>query len=786
MISDILSTGTNSDSDTDCESHSDIARPNARRTTVANSNKGALHYRFRRVHTLLRAQNSPCHVTHSRATTRASLSTLDELPAWVARRAIMCDASLASRPAAMQREAALSPSTAMTSSPPPPPPPPLDGSPVTSPERCSPNMRHGTVRENDVASTVPPRFHTRAVALMPPPPRPHAPATTALPHAAELDLAAASRVHAKSLALPPEIAQPLSSLPCIHTASSSTSSLEHGAAQAHAHDPRLSAALLGEPELLSANLASLPLDGAPGEDATSSMSSASFRPKSSKPPVILVDSHPLAQSHRTFLPKPPAPPFPNTASQSFQPHAHETDSHQLGKQALGLIAASIADANYSTVLSTLAAHQQSHAVALEACSFLQSVCRDERLYFDFCEEGGIEQFISAALLFGKIDSSLCIVFFNAISALSAHRDDRVSHRLRGMGVPSVIIDLLTYYRTHIAVQTAGCECLALVARSSQQSQTAIATLGGPGVVYRAISQNNSTFRDVKLARASLKAVRYIADNNQRAAEYLVEVAALDPVSSTAELFTDDALEQDILDALQAFSFYASGRRSIILSSGMKAIATIMLRNREPRFLVQCCNFIRAVARWNDRECETAVLQSGIAERVVSLMEASNNIAGVEGARLGWYACYACTFLASFGAGSRKRLRRIGAIESTIDVFQRRKEDPKVVHIATDALAELMKNEPEAKELAMEHNIVGCLKDALLFHRRVSRVVKALQLTLEFLAAPEEAVFSSAHASHSHENVKRENSGRILSFRNARKSRSWKTRISFIRARWKKS
>lgn len=453
-------------------------------------------------------------------------------------------------------------------------------------------------------------------------------------------------------------------------------------------------------------------------------------------------------------------------------------------EALDIVHGAATSGDYSIVTRLVRHHRKSYKVVSAACVFLEKYCQDSKLYFDLCEEGGIEEFVSAVSLFGKGDPALCVVFFGAIIALSAHNDTRVGHRLRAVGVPSAVIDILSYHKIDIALQTAGCECLAVIACSSDLSQSAVATLGGPGVVYRAITQNNSSFEDEKLARASLKAIRSIANNNERAAEYLVQVAALDPVSRTAELFTDHGLEQDVLAALQAFSFYSNGRKCIIMSSGLKAVTSLMLRNQEPRFLVECCNFVRSVAKWNDPECEQAMLESCIAERIVSVMQLSNEIPGEEGARLAWYACYACTFLSSFGSKSRQRLRRIGAIETTVKLFNRRKENCKVVHSATDAIAELVKNEPEARAQAKNLNIIASLEEAYDMYTDL-RVRKALQWTIDYLSSPSASSIRSSSSSHSSK-LRSSHLGRQDSSRDTQRLQSWRSgRFRFFPTSWKR-
>lgn len=404
------------------------------------------------------------------------------------------------------------------------------------------------------------------------------------------------------------------------------------------------------------------------------------------------------------------------------------------KDALKAIDEATVAGDFSRVLDFMKSHRDSHSVARAGATFLEKLSSNQDLYYDMCEEGAVEELVSTASMFGQKDAALCILFCNSMTALSEHYDDKVGHLIRGVGVPSLLIEILEQHKTDVIVQTSGCESLAIIAASSELSRSAVATLGGPAAVYRAMTKNNTSFRDVSLAKACLKAVRHIAQDNERAAEFLVQSAALDAVSRVAEVFTDHGLENDILLALRAFSFYNGGRRNIIMSSGLKALTAIMLRQRDPDFLVQCCTFIRAIARWRDVECEDAMLQSCIAERITSLMQVSNDIPGEQGARVAWYASHACTFLASFGSRSRQRLRLVGAIETTIGVLNSRRENARVVRSATDALAELIKSEPEAKIWAERYGAVLALNTALELHESIPRVKTAIQWTLDYLSS----------------------------------------------------
>lgn len=388
--------------------------------------------------------------------------------------------------------------------------------------------------------------------------------------------------------------------------------------------------------------------------------------------------------------------------------------------------------DFSKILKILEHHRESLSVVKSGFSVLENFCKNERTFFDICEEGGVEALVSGATLYGNQDASLAISFCHCVHFLSEHYDDKVGHMVRGLGAPTLVVELLEHHRTDVEVQIAGCDCLAVVASSSELSRSAVATLGGPRAVYRAMTKNNVSFKDVRLAKAALKAIKSIAHDNEKAADYLVQAAALDTVSHAADVFTCDGLEKDILMALRAFAFYDDGRRNIIMRSGLKALTHIMVRNNEPEFLVQCCTFIRSIARWRDHECEGAMLHSSISERIVHLMQMSNDIPGEDGAKVAWYASHACVFLASFGSRSRQRLRELGAIETSVHVMKAHMGNARVVHAATDALAEILKGEPEAKRHAERCNVACELNQALARHYNMVKTRNAVQWTLEHL------------------------------------------------------
>lgn len=497
------------------------------------------------------------------------------------------------------------------------------------------------------------------------------------------------------------------------------------------------------------------LDSSMAELISSNASSTSLRRKRSKRLQTIIENLALAymELHRREEVSSKMPP--KQRKEVIDRKVQEEAKQQAEEESLKIIDTFRSADDYSVVLDQMKTLRDSHSVAKAGLAVLERFCRDENLYFDLCEEGGVEEMVSGASLFGPKDPDLCVTFCNSITFLSEHNDDKVGHLIRGVGVPSLVIEILQTHKTVVGLQTSGCECLSMIARSSELSRSAVATLGGPSVVYHAMWKNNTSFKDVDLAKSALKAICQIAHENEKAAEFLVQVAALDTVSMAADVFTDHGLEKDVLTALRAFSFYNGGRRNIIMSSGLKALTAIMQRNEDPEFMVECCTFIRAIARWRDLECEEAMLQSCIAERITAVMQMSNNIPGEEGARVAWYANHACTFLASFGAKSRQRLRMVGAIDTAIGIITSRKENARVVHSATDALAELIKNDAEAKAYAEKCNAVPALTEALDLHANYAKVRTAIQWTLDYLSS---SVQGPAYGSRAHQELMSNNEG----------------------------
>lgn len=466
-----------------------------------------------------------------------------------------------------------------------------------------------------------------------------------------------------------------------------------------------------------------------GLDAVPTSSSASLTRKRSKRLQQIIEQ--AAEAFLELRRREQRTP-PKQRKEAMERQAEEEARIHLEKEALKVIDDAKEQNDFSSVLQKMKQHRESLAVVKAGVTVLENNCKDENTYYDICEEGFVEELVSAATLHGCDDSFLSISFCQCIKYLSEHYDDKVGHMVRGLGAPSLLVELLDHHKTNVEVQIAGCECLAVVASSGELSRSAVATLGGPSCVYRAMTKNNASFKNVELAQAALKAIKSIAHNNEKAADYLVQVAALDTVSRASEVFTSHGLESDILMALRSFAFYDGGRRNVIMSSGLKALTAIMLRNDEPEFLIQCCTFIRAITRWRDHECEEAMLQSCISERIVDLMQASNDIPGEDGAKVAWYSLNACTFLASFGSRSRQRLRLVGAIETAILMMRTHMKNARVVHAATDALAELMKAEPEARRHAEKYNIRNELNTALTRHYEVVKTRNAVQWTLEYL------------------------------------------------------
>lgn len=494
------------------------------------------------------------------------------------------------------------------------------------------------------------------------------------------------------------------------------------------------------------------MEGSTQDLTSSNTSTASLRRKRSKRLQAIIEKAALAfielRRREEMTSKMP----PKQRKEAADRKAFEEARLQAETHAQNAIQSAHAERDFSTILGIMKDHKLSQNVVIDAALLLEFYSKEESVYFDLCEEGAIEELMSAVIQFGDKNPELCVSFCNSMCALSEHFDDKVGHLVRATGVPTTIIEILEDHVTNVPVQIAGCKSLAAIAETSELSRSAVATLGGPKAVYRAMAKNNSTFRDVSLARASMRAVRQIAQNNERAAEFLVQVCALDAVSRTADVFTDNDIEGDILAALRAFSFYTGGRRNIIMSSGLRALAEIMLRNREPEFLIQCCQFIRAIAQWRNIECEEAMLQSCIAERIITLMQVSNEMTGDQGARVSWYALQACLFLASFGSRSRQRLRLVGAIDTTVGILNGRRENARVVRCATDALAELMKGEPEAKQQAMQCGAMLALRSATELHQTNTKVKNAVQWTMDCMQMGQEAHTGPAQGSQVHQEL----------------------------------
>lgn len=503
--------------------------------------------------------------------------------------------------------------------------------------------------------------------------------------------------------------------------------------------------------IASKTIAGDTVEGNNQELASSTASTASVRRKRSKRLQSIIEKAALAfiELHRRQEIANKIPP--KQRKEAADRKALEDAKNEAENMARRAIESAAAEKDFSAILGIMKDYRRSKSVTKDAALFLEGFCMKDPEYFDLCEEGGVEELMSAVIQ-GFDDPELCVSYCNSMAALSEHFDDKVGHLMRATGVPSTVVEILERHSKDVNVQTAGCRTLGAIAGTNELSRSAVATLGGPKAVYQAMAKNNSSFHDVELARASLRAIRQIAQDNERAAEFLVQVSALDTVSRAAEVFTDDGIEGDILAALRAFSFYTNGPRNIIMSAGLRALAEIMLRNREPEFLIQCCQFVRSIAQWRNVECERAMLQSCIAERIASLMQLSNEMAGEQGARVSWYALQACLFLASFGSRSRQRLRLVGSIDTAVAILNSRRDNPRVVRGATDALAELLKREPEAKQYATNCGAMPALRTAAELHRNNARVRNAVQWTIDSILSGQETEAGPAYGSQVHQEL----------------------------------
>ncbi len=388
---------------------------------------------------------------------------------------------------------------------------------------------------------------------------------------------------------------------------------------------------------------------------------------------------------------------------------------------------------YSEILNIMNEHGESETICKAGLEAIEEAAAIDHVYKDLCDEGAIEKMHGAMSRFGEGSVEMCKSFCNTVSALCFWGNSVVDHKIRAAGIPSEIVTLMTHHQADVSLLTTACNSLAVVARSSEESRKAVATLGGPLAVYRAMTRNLATFKDIDLGRASLSAVEWIAKKNEAAAETLVQVAGLDAVSHTAEVFAGYMIEENILAALEAFAFYDDGRKAIITSKGLHALSALMLRRRDVAFSERCCVFIRSVAQWRDPKCEAAMLESSICERAVMTVKLSERSPGDEGGRLAFYASQAVMYLASFGLRTRERLRMTGALEAIIHLLRTRPSNPRVVTMATNALVELMKGDKTSQNEAERLGAVRLLINAAEMYKSEPSVYGAVSLTLGYFA-----------------------------------------------------
>lgn len=424
---------------------------------------------------------------------------------------------------------------------------------------------------------------------------------------------------------------------------------------------------------------------------------------------------------------------PNQRRRAAERKAADEAKAASEEEALASITKEGEEHNFSGVMDVMRGHEWSQKVVKAGVIALEVACRMDEQYFDVCEEGAVDLMLSAAAQFGERDAELCMSFCRCITALSKWYDAKVGHLIRAIGIHSEVCALIEWHTGDVEVQTAACECLAALAQASELSRSAVATLGGSLSVYRAMTRNLSCFKSVPLAKAALEAMQRIAERNERAAETLVEISAVDCISRAADIFADDGLEENILSALEAFSFYDGGRRTIILSEGLRALSSLMLRKRETEFSVRCCVFTRSVARWRDTKCEDAMLATSVSERITSTLKHSRDTPGEEGARLSWYSAQAVMYLASFGPKSRQRLRLTGAIDAVIELLNARRENPRVATMSIDALAELLKDDRDAAAHAEKCDVSPVLNMISKKFPDNPRVQQRVALTIRFLA-----------------------------------------------------
>lgn len=199
-----------------------------------------------------------------------------------------------------------------------------------------------------------------------------------------------------------------------------------------------------------------------GEMTSSNASSASHRRKRSKRFLEIIE-----QAAAVFLElrrREQLTP-PKQRKEAMEKQAEEEGRSIAEKECLKVIDAAKEEGFFSAILDQMKKQRKSLTVVKASASAiaLEPFCKDETVFFDVCEEGGVEELVSGAALHGTLDEGLAVCFCRSFQWLSEHLDNKVGHLVRSLGAPSIVIEVLEQHKTCAEVQTAGCECVASIA-----------------------------------------------------------------------------------------------------------------------------------------------------------------------------------------------------------------------------------------------------------------------------------------------------------------------------------
>lgn len=394
------------------------------------------------------------------------------------------------------------------------------------------------------------------------------------------------------------------------------------------------------------------------------------------------------------------------------------------------------------VIGEMRAYPGSIAIARAGTVAICELANDEYAFYDACEEGALDELCAAVARHGE-DELIALSFCQSISAFSKWYDDRIGHIIRALGVPASVVSVMDAMSNSLCVQTEGCRALAAICGTNEVNRMVCASLRGMFALHKAMARNIIDWKDVRLAKASLLAFKSIAENNEDAAESLLKVCALDTVCRSAEVFGNDDIEDNILSALEAVTFYRKGKEKVIQAHGMHAVSTIMLRDQSPLFSNRCFKFITSISEVREESCQAELLDSAVVERIVVALRTPGitgpAIAGsLNTSKLAQEAAFegvqALGFLGSFGQALQDQCRLVGAIETVFQVLNAHSSNAKCAKMCARAFFFLLEKNMTSIGYARSHGIVNSLYAAKEMHSEDGRVVREVCYVLNLLTS----------------------------------------------------